>query len=143
MLKVLKWLGIVLGGLLGLLVLAVVFFHYVQGFFSATLSAIMAVISAAVALGYYETLIEGPLAGYSPNWMPALTIMGLFAVTYVVLRTLFDKIVPGQISVRPFSYRMSGFSIGRPVPGSMRFAQFWKVVAFGSFTSLPVSRSST
>ncbi|MGD0542596.1 MAG: hypothetical protein ABSB33_13870, partial [Tepidisphaeraceae bacterium] len=36
------------------LCLIVAFFQYVQGFFSATISAILAAIAAVVALGWYE-----------------------------------------------------------------------------------------
>jgi hypothetical protein len=95
-----------------LLLAAVVFFHYVQGFFSATLSAIIAVISAVVAVGYYESLTEGPLAGMSPNWMPTLVLLGLFAVTYVVLRTLFDKAIPGQVELPAALDKVGGAVMG-------------------------------
>ena len=46
-----------------LLVFVVVYFHYLQGFFSATLSAIFVVVAAAVAIGWHESVIMALLKG--------------------------------------------------------------------------------
>src|SRR5262245_42721574 len=82
-----------------LLLAAIAFFHYVQGFFSSTISAVISVISAVVAVAYYEPIVEGPLAGVMVNWMPALILLGLYAVIYTTLRTIFDKAVPGGMQL--------------------------------------------
>jgi hypothetical protein len=95
-----------------LFVLGVAFFHYIQGFFSATLSAIIAIIAAALALSLQETLIEGPLAGTAPEWMPSITLLMLFAVIYVVLRTIFDKLVPGNVRMPPLLEKVGGGVMG-------------------------------
>lgn len=94
------------------LLAAIGFFHYVQGFFSSTISAIISIISAVVAVSYYETIVEGPLAGVAPDWMPALIVMGLFAVTFILLRTAFDKMVPGQIQVPAVVDKVGGAAMG-------------------------------
>jgi hypothetical protein len=95
-----------------LFVLGVAFFHYIQGFFSATLSAILAIVSAALALSLQETLIEGPLAGTAPEWMPSITLLMLFAVIYVVLRTIFDKVIPGNVRMPPLLEKVGGGVMG-------------------------------
>ena len=46
-----------------LLILAIAFFHYLQGFLSATLSAICAIIAAALALSLHEPLVGWLLRG--------------------------------------------------------------------------------
>ncbi|HMB96013.1 MAG TPA: CvpA family protein, partial [Tepidisphaeraceae bacterium] len=72
------------------------YFHYVQGFFSATLSAILTIISAAVAVSYQEPLVH-MLQGKAGDQGTALSIVALFAVTYTILRVIFDKAVSGNI----------------------------------------------
>ena len=42
--------------ILGVLVLIIAFFHYVQGFFSAALSAILAIIAAVLAFSWHEPI---------------------------------------------------------------------------------------
>src|SRR4051812_6639235 len=90
----------------------IAFFHYIQGFFSAAISAFLAILSAVVALSFQETLIQGPLAGVAPDWMPTLVLFGLFAVTYVVLRTIFDKLVPGNVRMPPLLEKVGGAVMG-------------------------------
>jgi hypothetical protein len=91
---------------------AIVFFHWIQGFFSGVISAIVAIVSAVVALSFHETLLEGPLAGMSPNWMPTLVLLGLFALSYIILRTIFDKIIPGGIMLPALADRIGGAVMG-------------------------------
>src|SRR5689334_17957268 len=95
-----------------LFVLGVAFFHYVQGFFSATLSAIMAIVSAVLALSLQETLTEGPLAGTAPEWMPSIVLLLLFAIIYVILRTIFDKLVPGNVRMPALLEKIGGAVMG-------------------------------
>jgi len=87
--------------IVGILVLAIAYVHYTQGLFSATISAILAIISAAVALSLHETIVEGLLAGTAANIAHGSLLMLLFAISYVALRSIFDKCIPGQIRV-PF-----------------------------------------
>lgn len=89
--------------LLGLLAVAVVgivaYFHFVQGFFSATLSALLAIIAAAVALSFHEVVVAKLLQGKLPEYAHALTLAALFAGTYGILRMIFDSAVPGNLHV--------------------------------------------
>ena len=90
----------------------IVFFHYVQGFFSATLSAIIAAIAAVMALSFYEPVVEALLAGKMANTAHALVLMALFAVIYLVLRVLFDKAIPGNIRVPAIVDKVGGAAMG-------------------------------
>jgi hypothetical protein len=77
------------------LFLAIAYFHFTEGLFSATFSAIIAAIAAVVAVSYHELLT--PFLMKMPEQADAMTIVGLFAITYVLLRVLFDKVVPGNV----------------------------------------------
>src|SRR5438045_2823960 len=93
-------------------VIGIGFFHYIQGFFSAAISAILAIVSAALALSLQETITEGPLAGVAPEWMPSLILLGLFAIIYVLLRTIFDKLIPGNVRMPPLLENIGGAVMG-------------------------------
>jgi hypothetical protein len=80
-----------------LLVALVVYFHYLQGFFSAALSAVIAVISAMVAIGYHENLVYSILGGKYAAQAHAIALVVLFAISYIVLRQIFDRFVPGNV----------------------------------------------
>lgn len=82
---------------IGLFFVAIVFFHYIQGFFSATLSAIFAIFSAVLAVSYHETVVEKLLGGKIADEAHALVLLGLFAVIYLILRTIFDNVVKGDV----------------------------------------------
>ena len=86
----------ILSVLVIVLVAVIAYFHYVEGFFSATISAILAAISAAIALSYQEPLTR-LLQGKFPDNANALAIIAIFAVTYTILRLIFDKAIPGNI----------------------------------------------
>jgi len=82
-----------------LLLLAVAFFHYVQGLFSATLSALIAVIASMMAISYHETLANILSGGKFSDYALAITMISIFAGVYIVLRLIFDKLVPGNVRV--------------------------------------------
>src|SRR5436190_1793245 len=85
----------------GLLILVLVgviaFFHYTQGFFSAALSAIIAILAASLALGYHETVVSSLLQGRFADQAGAMALVIIFAVVYFLLRWMFDSFVPGNI----------------------------------------------
>src|SRR5688500_4333879 len=90
----------------------VAYFHYAQGFFSATLSAVCAVTAAAIAVGYHEVVVMSLLQGAAGDYAHALTLGGLFAVTYIVLRLIFDKAVPGNLRLPVIVDRVGGAAAG-------------------------------
>ena len=75
----------------------IAFFHYVQGFFSATISAIITVLAAALALGYHETVVNLLLKGKMADQAHGIVLCILFAATYIVLRVIFDAAIPGNV----------------------------------------------
>src|SRR4051812_24831981 len=95
-----------------LLVAGVAYFHYAQGFFSATISATIAVLSAALAVGYHEVVVYGLLKGKMADYAHAFVLVGLFALSYIILRTLFDKLVPGNIRLPVIADRVGGGVMG-------------------------------
>ncbi len=80
-----------------LLLCGVIYFHFLQGLFSAGLSAICALIAAIVAVGYHETLVDLLLKGRMADQAHGMMLTALFAATYLVLRLLFDSLIPGNV----------------------------------------------
>jgi len=74
---------------------AIAYFHYTEGLFSASLSAIIAIVATAVTMGYHDLIT--PYLMKMPEQADAVGIIGLFAATYGILRFLFDKVVPGNV----------------------------------------------
>ena len=81
-------------------ILLVAFIHFVQGFFSATLSAIIAVISAAIAIGFHESVVAAMKPGKMADSANAIILCGLFAGSFFVLRMIFDRAVPGNVRLQ-------------------------------------------
>src|SRR3954468_4373931 len=94
------------------LVLAVAFFHYTQGLFSAAISAILAVFAAVLAVSLHEKVVEGVLAGRMADMAHGMTLLILFAVLYLVPRVAFDKLVPGNVRVPAIADKIGGALLG-------------------------------
>ena len=62
----------------------IAFFHYTQGFFSATISCMLVVISAVLAVSYDETVVELVLKGKAADVSHAMVLCMLFAIGYIV-----------------------------------------------------------
>jgi hypothetical protein len=82
-----------------LLIGVVVFFHFVQGFFSAAISAMISVIAAVLAVSYHETVVNLLSKGTMADYAHPMVLCGLFAVVYLVLRVIFDAAVPGNVRI--------------------------------------------
>src|SRR5437868_6980415 len=81
-----------------ILVIGVVaFFHFTQGFFSATISAILAAVAALLAVSYHEVIVEKFLGGMMANYAHAMVLLILFALIYLIPRLAFDSLVPGNL----------------------------------------------
>src|SRR4051812_38541526 len=87
----------ILGPAILLSILAIGYWHYVQGLFTATLSAICAILAAIVAVSYHESIIAMLLKGAIANQAQGATLVFLFAIVYVLLRQFFDRLVPGNV----------------------------------------------
>lgn len=80
-----------------LLIGVVAYFHYVQGFFTATISAICAVFAAVIAFGMHEKVVDSLLGGAAADYAHGMVLIALFALVYTVLRFAFDGFVPGNV----------------------------------------------
>lgn len=79
----------------------VAFFHFTQGFFSATISAILVAIAAVVALGWYEQAAPLLFNIKFDDQAASISLIVIFAVTYFVPRLICDSLIPGNVRV-PF-----------------------------------------
>jgi hypothetical protein len=82
-----------------LIIAAIAYFHYAQGLFSATLSAICAIFASLIAFSLYEPVVNTIFAGKMADQSHAVALCLLFALSYVILRVIFDKSVPGNVAV--------------------------------------------
>ncbi len=94
------------------MLLAIIFFHYIQGLFSSTLSALYAVVAAIVAFSYHETIVESLLAGKAANTAHAMVLLMLFAVVYLTLRIISDNAIPGQVRLPAIVDKVGGAFMG-------------------------------
>ena len=90
----------IFGIVLFIFILLVAFIHFVQGFFSAMLSAIFAVIAAAVAAGYHENAVAAFKPAKMSDSANAVMLCVLFAGTYLALRMFFDRALPGNVRLQ-------------------------------------------
>src|SRR5438045_4103072 len=74
----------------------IAYWHFLQGFFSAAISAILSIIAALVALAYQEDL-TALFGGRMNDQANAMSLVVIFAVTYLVLRIFFDWAIPGNV----------------------------------------------
>ena len=75
----------------------VIYFHYLQGLFSAAISAILAIACALAAIGWYEPVVAMLPRSQFSDQMSAVVLVGLFVIPYIILRTIFDRLVPGNV----------------------------------------------
>jgi hypothetical protein len=87
----------ILSVLLLIVLLIIAYFHYLEGFFSSAMSAIMAAVAAIVAVAYHEAFVTLLLRGKFADQAHAITLVCLFAITYLILRLIFDKAIPGNL----------------------------------------------
>ena len=73
------------------------FFQYVQGFFSATISAICATVAAVIALGWYESVAPFSFGAHMSEQAASISLIVLFAVVYILPRLVIDSLVPGNV----------------------------------------------
>lgn len=100
----------------GLIILALVavvaYYHWIQGIFSATISAILSICAAALALGWHEWMVDLALKGRMGDQAHAAVLVGMYAITYIALRFLFDGVVPGNIRVHALVDKIGGAAMG-------------------------------
>src|SRR5215212_3155539 len=95
-----------------LLIGAITYWHYAQGFFSALFSAVAAVIAAVLAVSYHEPVVTGLLKGAAADYANAMVLVGIFALVYIILRVMFDNFIPGNVSLPLYFDRAGGAVMG-------------------------------
>src|SRR5687767_15575014 len=80
-----------------ILIGVIAFFHYTQGFWSATLSAFLTILAAALAVSYHEVVVTSLLKGQVADHAHAIALIAIFALSYLILRVMFDMMIPGNI----------------------------------------------
>ena len=83
-----------------LIVLGLTYIHYLQGAFTSAISMGCALAATLVAFGYYETVVNQMAQSGFADYAGGMSLIVLFAVTYIVLRTLADMFVPGNIALQ-------------------------------------------
>src|SRR2546423_1117275 len=100
----------------GILILAIVggvaYYHYAQVFLSAPMSAMIAVIAAALAISLHEPIVASLLKGKFSDYAHGLALIAIFAAVYMILRVLVDKAVPGQVRLPVIVDRIGGAAMG-------------------------------
>jgi len=102
--------------ILSILIIAVVagiaYFHYAQGLFGATISVTIAIIAAAVAVGYHENLVNALLGGAVGDYATGGALAAIFALVYIVGRLITDKAIPGNVRLPLMVDRVGGAVMG-------------------------------
>lgn len=102
--------------ILSIVIIAVVggvaYFHYAQGLFGATISAVIAIIAACLAVGYHENLVNALLGGAVGDYATAGAIAAIFGLVYIIGRTITDKAIPGNVRLPLMVDRIGGAAMG-------------------------------
>jgi hypothetical protein len=102
--------------ILSIVIIAIVggvaYFHYAQGLFGATISAAIAIIAAALAIGYHENLINALLGGAVGDYATAGALVAIFALVYIIGRVITDKAIPGNVRLPLMVDRVGGAVMG-------------------------------
>ena len=85
------------GTVILLVAAGIAFYHYVQGLFSAMISASLAVLAALLAISFHEIVAERYFATSFPVYAHAVALVGLFALSYVLMRLVADRLIPGNV----------------------------------------------
>ncbi len=93
------------------LLIGIAFFQVIQGLFGALIMAILTVLSAIVALGYYEQLAE-MIYEHQPAHADAAALIALFVIPLLTLRIVFDMFVRGNVVLGVWADRIGGGILG-------------------------------
>ncbi|MEP0842032.1 MAG: CvpA family protein [Phycisphaerae bacterium] len=94
------------------LILAVMFYEGLQGLFTALINCILAVLAVALAFGLYEDLYYAFLKEYQPFHGRAIALMAIFILSLLILRTVFDLLIKGNLQFPLYMDRIGGGLFG-------------------------------
>jgi uncharacterized membrane protein required for colicin V production len=83
--------------ILMVLTLVVAYFHYAQGFFSSTISLILCMFAAVVAIGYHEQVAQYLFVTKMYDQANSIALVLLFAACYIIPRLIMDALIPGNV----------------------------------------------
>lgn len=95
-----------------ILVLAITFYQALHGLFSSVIMCFLTVLSAALAFALYEPIYASFLVDHQPEHGRAIALMGVFIVTLLVLRTIVDVVIPGNMQFNQHVDRFVGGAFG-------------------------------
>lgn len=94
-----------------LLVVGVAFFQVTQGMYSAAIMAVLSVTSAMLAFNYYEP-IAATLYDRQPAHADGAVLIGLFIISLLVLRLIFDRLFRSNAVTGVWTDRIAGGVLG-------------------------------
>jgi len=94
------------------LLLLIAYMHFMQGLFGGFISAVIAVISGAIAFSYFEPLAYAMSGGKFNDSAQSVCILGIFALSYMILRSIFDSLVSGNIRINSTVDKIGGAIFG-------------------------------
>ncbi len=94
------------------LILATTFYLGLQGTFSALITCILTILSAALAFGLYENVYYGFLIDKQPEHGRGIALMAIFILTLLILRVIFDVVITGNMHFHPHVDRVIGGMFG-------------------------------
>lgn len=94
------------------LILTITFFQGLQGLFSAVISCFLTILAAALAFGLYEDIYYAVLLERQPDHGRAFALMAIFIVSLLILRTVFDMVITGNMRFPILLDRIGGGVVG-------------------------------
>src|SRR3990167_5278075 len=95
-----------------ILILTMTFFQGLQGLFSALITCVLAILSAALAFGFYEEVYFSFLMQHLPEQGRAVALVGTFVLSLIALRVLFDILISGNMQFPSYVDRGGGGVFG-------------------------------
>lgn len=94
------------------LILAITFYQGLLGLFSSVINCILTLLAAALAFGFYEEVYYSFLIDRQPNDGRAMALIGIFVVSLLVLRVIFDAIIKDGQHYQVYADRIGGGVFG-------------------------------
>jgi uncharacterized membrane protein required for colicin V production len=95
-----------------ILILAVTFYQGLQGTFSALINCVLTVLAAMLAFGFYEDVYQWQLMAYQPDHGRAIALIAIFVISLLLLRTIVDKLITGNLRFPIYVDRTGGGIFG-------------------------------
>jgi len=94
------------------LILTITFYQGLQGLFTAVITCVLTILAAGLAFGFYEDLYFIKLIQYQPEHGRAIALLAIFFLTLLILRTLLDLLIKGNMQFPLYVDRIGGGLVG-------------------------------